>query len=207
MERKHAQPKKWTFEIPPIRALLGIEMNGGLWCDPFAGMKSPAQVKNDLNPQANAEFHMDSLDFLKTQPSEHYDGVLYDPPYSFRQASECYKTHGRERLTASVTNMKYWADCRDEITRIVKLGGKVLCFGWSSTGMGMSRGCEMKRVLMVPHGGSRYDTICTVEIKNENVLFDYAAIQETPRRISRRQITKAKAMMSGAESLRQCKCR
>lgn len=165
MERKHAQPNKWTFEIPPIKQLLKEEMNGGAWCDPFAGMTSPAQVRNDLNPDAPAEFHMDALEFLRAQPSNHYDGVLYDPPYSMRQASECYKTYGKERFTANVTNMRYWSQCKTEIARILKPGGKVMCFGWNTMGIGMKRGFEMTRVLMVPHGGSRNDTIATVETR------------------------------------------
>lgn len=190
MERKHAQPNKWTFAIPPIKVLLAEEINDGIWCDPFAGMKSPAQVRNDLNPAANADFHMDALDFLKAQPSGHFDGVLYDPPYSFRQASECYRNHGRERLTATVANMTYWAACKDEIGRILKLGGKALCFGWNSMGVGKSRGFKMTRVLMVPHGGQRYDTICTVEVKMQTVLFEHAPTGGNSRRISRRLIQK-----------------
>jgi len=153
------------FHHTPIKNLLSEEMNDGLWCDPFAGQHSPAQVRNDLNPEANAEFHMDALDFLKSQPTAHYDGVLYDPPYSSRQASECYANYGRQHLTGTVTNKKYWAQCKDEIARILKPGGKALCFGWNSMGICKSRGFEMTRVLMVPHGGSRNDTVCTVEIK------------------------------------------
>ena len=61
--------------------------------------------------------------------------------------------------------MKYWSDCKNEIARILKPGGKAICFGWSSMGIGKNRGFEMKRILLVPHGGSRNDTICTVEIK------------------------------------------
>ena len=53
-----------------------------------------------------------------------------------------------------------------EIARILKLNGKVICFGWSSMGLGKNRGFEMTRILLVPHGGSKNDTICTVEIKN-----------------------------------------
>jgi hypothetical protein len=183
MERKHAAPNKWTFGIPPIKRLLAEEVTGGIWCDPFAGMKSPAQVKNDLNPEANAEFHMDALEFLRAQPTGHFDGVLYDPPFSSRQASECYRSFGKELLTATVTNNRYWADCKNEIARILKLGGKALCFGWNSMGVSMSRGFEMQRVLMVPHGGTRHDTICTVEIKTQCVLFNHAAIKEKPARL------------------------
>ena len=62
--------------------------------------------------------------------------------------------------------MKYWADCKNEIARILKPGGKAICFGWSSMGLGKNRGFEMNRILLVPHGGSKNDTICTVEQKH-----------------------------------------
>ena len=50
----------------------------------------------------------------------------------------------------------------------IQFCGKVLCFGWNSMGCGMKRGFDMKRILLVPHGGSRNDTICTVEVKGGN---------------------------------------
>ena len=59
--------------------------------------------------------------------------------------------------------MKYWGDCKTEIARIVKHGGKVICFGWTTMGIGINRGFEMQRILIVPHGGSKNDTLVTVE--------------------------------------------
>lgn len=50
IDRIWAMPNKWTFQIPPIAALLKEEMTGGIWIDPFAGKSSPAHIKNDLNP-------------------------------------------------------------------------------------------------------------------------------------------------------------
>ena len=44
-------PSAWTFIIKPISDLLKEEVNNGLWCDPFAGKNSPAQIKNDINPE------------------------------------------------------------------------------------------------------------------------------------------------------------
>lgn len=107
---------------------------------------------------------MDALDFLKTFEDESVDVVLYDPPYSLRQVVECYKGYGKE-VTKETTQSSWRARHLDEIQRILKINGKVLCFGWNSNGAGKKRGFEMKRVLLVPHGGSKYDTICTVEIK------------------------------------------
>lgn len=107
---------------------------------------------------------MDALDFLKTFENESVDAVLYDPPYSLRQVVECYKGYGKS-VTQETTQSTWRAKHLDEIARILKLGGKVLCFGWNSNGVGKKRDFEMYRVLLVPHGGSKYDTICTADIK------------------------------------------
>ena len=169
IERVWAMPNKWTFTIKPIENLLLEEVGSpmfmeGTWCDPFAGMNSPAQVRNDLNPEANAQFHMDAIEFLKSRKDEEFDGVILDPPYSLRQVSEHYKEAGLA-ITGWHTSSGWISTIKDEAMRITKQGGKVLCFGWNSMGMGMSRGFEMIRVLLVPHGGNKNDTICTVEVK------------------------------------------
>jgi hypothetical protein len=111
--------------------------------------------------------HMDALAFLKSLETEKYDDVLFDPPYSITQAKTCYDGHGMELLDTKPTSMKYWGDCKSEIARITKSGGKVICFGWNSMGIGKNRGFEMTRVLLVAHGGSKNDTIVTVEVKNK----------------------------------------
>ena len=169
IKRIWAMPNKWTFTIKPIKELLerevgaGLMMNG-LWCDPFAGQNSPAQVTNDLNPKNKADFHLDALDFLRQQETGKYDGVLFDPPYSPHQVKEVYEDIGRETV-ADNTRMDFWSNCKNEIVRILKPGGKAICFGWNSMGLGKNRGFEMLEILLVPHGASRNDTICTVEIK------------------------------------------
>ncbi len=163
IERKWAMPNKWTFAIKPIAELLRQEVTEGLWIDPFAGEMSPASITNDLNPERRTDYHMDAMDFLEMFEDCSVDGVLYDPPYSQRQVKECY-----EGISGGIKwdgRMTFWSDSKNEIARILKPGGKVLCFGWNSMGLGKSRGFEMTKVLLVPHGGSRNDTICTVEIK------------------------------------------
>lgn len=162
IERIWAMPSRWTFSIKPIKRLLEQEMTDGLWVDPFAGKCSPATVTNDLNPENPADYHVDALEFLKSIESASVDGVLYDPPYSPRQVKECYDSIGIEKWDGR-TN--FWSDAKNEIARIVKPGGKVICFGWNSMGIGKTRGFKMTKILLVPHGGSRNDTICTVEVK------------------------------------------
>ena len=91
-------PNRNTFSVPPIKALLAEEMNPGeFWIDPFANRNRLANVTNDLNADYDTDYHMDALDFLKMFPDDSVDGVLYDPPYSPRQVSECYKGVGAQR--------------------------------------------------------------------------------------------------------------
>lgn len=165
IERKWAMPNRWTFTIPPIRQLLKEELTEGLWIDPFAGKTSPAGITNDLNREQLTDYHMDALDFLKMFGEASVDGVLYDPPYSPRQVKECYEGIGLLGLWDGRTS--FWSEAKNEIARIVKPQGKVICFGWNSMGCGKGRGFEMTRVLLVPHGGTRNDTICTVEVKRQ----------------------------------------
>lgn len=155
-------PNKWTFTIKPIKELLKMEVVG-YWCDPFAGENSPAQIKNDLN--GKSEFNMDALLFLKSRKDSEFDGVLFDPPYSITQAKQCYEGRGMDLLDVKPTSMKYWGDCKNEIARILKPQGKAICFGWTSMGIGINRGFQMDKILLVPHGGSKNDTIVTVERK------------------------------------------
>lgn len=165
IQRIWSMPNKWTFKIKPIKELLKEEVTKGVWADPFAGENSPAVITNDLRESMPTGSHLDALVFLKEIKSNSLDGVLFDPPYSITQAKQCYEGYGMDKLNTKPTSMKYWGDCKNEIARIVKPGGKVICFGWNTMGIGKNRGFEMQRILIVPHGGSKNDTLVTVEVK------------------------------------------
>lgn len=165
IERIWSMPNKNTFEIAPIKTLLQEEVDlSKYWIDPFANRNKIASVTNDLNKEYDTNYHLDALDFLKIFDDETVDGVLYDPPYSPRQVSECYNDVGYN-VTWDTTKASFWGNHKREISRIVKIGGKVITFGWNSGGIGYKYGFEIQRILIVPHGGWHNDTICTVEIK------------------------------------------
>lgn len=165
LERVWSMPNKNTFDILPIKKLIAEEVDlNNYWVDPFANKNKIATVTNDLNTAYDTNYHLDALEFLKMFDDSSVDGVLYDPPYSPRQVSECYNNVGIE-VTQDTTKASFWGNHKKEISRIVKLGGKVLTFGWNSGGIGFKYGFEIQRILLVPHGGWHNDTICTVEIK------------------------------------------
>lgn len=170
IERKWAMPSRWTFTIRPIKNLLREEIGLDIleikkWIDPFAGKHSLANYTNDLNPNMPTQEHISALEYLKKQKDNNFDGCLYDPPYSPRQVKECYASIGLQCFNED-TKMTFWSKCKDEIARIIKPNGKVICCGWNSMGLGLSRGFTMTRILLVPHGGSKNDTIITVEFKD-----------------------------------------
>lgn len=168
IEKVWAMPNGNTFTIKPIKLFVERDVQkGGVIVDPFANSCKYGTITNDLNPEFETTYNMDALEFLKLIPSDSVDLVLYDPPYSITQASQLYKEYGKEKLEINVSNMKYWASCKDQIARILKVGGICLSFGWNTNGIGKGRNFEMTDVLIVSHGGSKNDTLCTREVKHE----------------------------------------
>lgn len=177
IERVWAMPNKNTFEIKPIHDLIVDELTDGLWIDPFANRNKLASVTNDLSMEFDTDYHFDAFDFLKLFDDNSVDGVLYDPPYSPRQVSECYNNVGYN-VTWDTTKASFWGNHKREISRIVKIGGKVITFGWNSGGIGYKYGFEIQKILLVPHGGWHNDTICTVEVKTHESEISYSKESE-----------------------------
>ena len=158
-------PNKWTFTIKPIKELLNRHVGDGKeWLDPFAGKNSPAEITNDINLDMPTKYHFDALGFLKIQENNSAIGIILDPPYSLRQISEHYKKAGI-KITGWHTSAGWASAIKNETARIIKPNGKAICCGWTSMGLGKGRSFEMCEILLVPHGGSKNDTIITVEKK------------------------------------------
>jgi hypothetical protein len=171
IDREWAMPSSSTFTIPPIKRLLEEELTEGFWLDPFAGSNTLVKLfpfihaeTNDLNPDLDADYHMLAHEFLQRYDDKSIDGILYDPPYSVRQVKEVYNGIGLQ-VTQQDTQTWFYTKIKNEIQRVMKPGGKIISFGWNSGGMGKKRGFEISRILLVPHGGVRNDTIVTVETK------------------------------------------
>lgn len=161
--RKWAMPNKNTFDIKPIRELLTkYTTNCESSVDPFANVNRVAHICNDLDPQHGTDFTMDALEFLKMWPDSSFDLILFDPPYSPRQVSECYKSLDMT-VNMQTTQSSFWGNLKKEISRVCMHEGYVISCGWNSGGIGKTKGFEIVEILMVAHGGWHNDTIVTVE--------------------------------------------
>lgn len=168
INRAWAMPNENTFSIPPIKKLiesyLHVVYGDKKIIDPFC-RNSPFKhlsISNDLNKKVDSDYHLDALDFLKIMDQSPL--VLFDPPYSPRQVSECYKQSGLS-VNMQTTQASFWSNMKAEISRIVSENGYCITFGWNSGGIGKKYGFEIVEILMVAHGGWHNDTIVTVERK------------------------------------------
>lgn len=153
-----------TFTIKPVRLFVERYVGDGKgWADPFAGFNSPAQYTNDLNPEAPTQKHVEAKDFVKFVPKR-LNGVLFDPPFSYRQISEHYR-HLKKKATALDTSYNFYRRVMIAFAPRVKVGGIVLSFGWNTNGFGKGLGFETVEVVVVQHGLHHNDTLCTAERK------------------------------------------
>jgi hypothetical protein len=143
-------PNLKTFQIKPISIIIKKYKNGGVWLDPFT-----------------FPYSKDAIEYLKEYSNQSVDGVLFDPPYSPRQLKECYEDKG---MVLHDTTSSVWSSWKDEIARVIKPNGLCLSFGWSTNGLGKSRGFQIIEILLVAHGGNHNDTIVVVERKVQGVL-------------------------------------
>lgn len=147
---------RYTFSVKPIREW--VEKNcQGRTLNLFAGKTklNIDEVRNDLDPEALADYRMDALEFLRTWQGEKFDTILIDAPYAYRKSMEMYKG----------IRCSPFRQLKDEITNVIKPGGMVIVFGYHSNTMGSNRGFKVERIALFSHGGAIHDTIASVERK------------------------------------------
>lgn len=166
--RTFAMGNPETFSLKPVRDLLDLWLvDSKVVIDPFARNSTRASITNDLNPTTSAQYHLTAEDFVVELAQQQIiaDAVLFDPPYSPRQISECYQQIGRSCTTKDTQNSRLYKCVKDGLDKLLIPGGIAICCGWNSMGMGLGRGYEMLSLLLVPHGAAHNDTIVTVERK------------------------------------------
>lgn len=176
INRIWSMPNSKTFKIKPIKELiLKYVKNNYIILDPFANecsiknyLNCKKYISNDLDTEYNTDYHLEAQEFMKLFDDKSIDMILYDPPYSGRQVSECYKKL-QKTVTYKDTNSGYFTKFKKEISRIIKPNGIVITCGWNTNGIGMKLGFEILEILIVAHGSSHNDTLITVERKKNEI--------------------------------------
>lgn len=147
---------RYTFSIKPIREWVENECEG-LTLNLFAGKTklNINEIRNDLDKDAIADYHMDALQFLREWNGEKFNTILLDPPYAYRKSMEMYNG-----IICSP-----FKQLKDEINRVISDNGKTITFGYHSNTMGKWRGFIIEKIALFSHGGAIHDTIASVERK------------------------------------------
>ncbi len=162
--RVWAMPNAWTFTIHPIKTILEKYVGDGKgWVDPFAGNNSPAEHTNDHNPERKAKSHLEARVFCKKLKGK-FKGILFDPPYSFTQIKQHYTFLG-QKPNKEMTDMRFYETVKTIMCEKIKKGGYAISCGWNTNGFGKARGFKIIEILAVAHGGSKNDTLVTIEQK------------------------------------------
>jgi hypothetical protein len=110
-------------------------------------------IRNDLDPEMPADYHLDALKFLRSWSSKTFDTILLDLPYALRKSMELYKGN----ICSPFRQLK------DEIPRCMLPGGIAITFAYHSVVMGASGNFSLERIALFSHGGAIHDTIASVE--------------------------------------------
>ena len=138
--------------------------------DPFARNCELATITNDINPDTNANYCMDALDFLCMLPSEMADIVIFDPPFSRTQNKRKYG-----EIANVYTKPGYVKKCMLQIIRILKPNGVLMKLGYNSTRH--LPALELNKLYIVNFGGNRNDVIVSIWINKQKPLSYYMKLK------------------------------
>jgi hypothetical protein len=161
-------PDKWTFQIPVIADFISkylFKAKNVLF--PFAGQtRYPAHPSIDyidIDPTVPKPVIVgNTLDILPqlVQQNKKYDLIISDPPFTFCQCLRRYKNKDFQEISIC---KKYYDD-------LLNADGRIIHFGFNSTGMGLKRGYKKEVLFVVNHGGSHNDLLILVERKMVQTL-------------------------------------
>jgi hypothetical protein len=154
-ERWFEMPRKWTFQMPKLRAWVEERIEGKT-LNLFGGITrlNGDIAYNDINPDLPADYRRDAYDLAEWSDSaDRFDTVIFDPPYTAFQAVRTYGGKKAQEVSHA----------RDVVEYVLKPKGRVISLGFNSTGMSESRGFVREGVALVNCGGSHNDFILVSE--------------------------------------------
>jgi hypothetical protein len=154
---------RYTFKNKRVKEWVENHCKG-LVLNLFAGKyrlnlpKGSKEIRNDLNPDMNADYHMDALEFVKQWAegcnNPKFNTVILDPPYALRKSMTKYNGF----ISSPFNQIK------NKLLDIIEPNSIIMTMGYHSNSMGKTRGFKQEHILLMSHGGAIHDTILTLEI-------------------------------------------
>jgi len=123
---KPAAIGRWTFQTRIVREIVLDELKGRV-LNACAGKTKLEKggveiVRNDLNPEIDADHHVDIEKVDEVFEPDSFDVVILDPPFDQSQSDEHYDgLHARNLGKA-----------RQKLVELIRPGGKIIELGWST---------------------------------------------------------------------------
>lgn len=156
MEYYTVQPSRWTFQSRKIRRWVEKHLRGRV-LNACAGKTRLTHdheiVRNDVDPDRDADLHVDVCEISDHLDHASFDTVVYDPPFTAYQATRTYD--GREVGDDGVA--------KQEFDRLLRPGGRVIQLGYTTTCMPMSLGYPRQAVAVFNTLGRMNDYLGTVD--------------------------------------------
>jgi hypothetical protein len=157
------QPNRWTFAETKIRRWVEQRLRGRV-LNACAGKTKLAHdheiVRNDIDETRDADVHVDVCEISNHFPAESFDTILYDPPFSENQANRSYELEDGEAVVAGND-----AVAKRQFDDLLRPGGRVIQFGYTTTCMPMSLGYERREVAVWNTLGRMNDYLSVVDEK------------------------------------------
>jgi len=159
----HRTLGRWTFEYTPAREFVESRLKGRVLnaCAGKTLLEHDGEiVRNDLNPDRDADLHVDVCEIADHFVPGEFDTVVFDPPFDDHQAEDKY-----DGLRADGV-----LEAFGEFAKLVRPNGRVITFGWNSWGMSSIDAFEREETILLQRGPCLRDVIVTVDRRTNHSI-------------------------------------
>lgn len=156
---------RWTFEYAPAREFVEERLSGRVLnaCAGKSRLDHDGEiVRNDLNPERDAELHVDVCEIADHFDPQSFATVVFDPPFDDLQAADKYDSFRADSVLAAF----------EQFARLVEPDGAVITFGWNSWGMRSHPSFEREETVLFQRGPVKRDVIATVDRRTSGAISD-----------------------------------
>lgn len=147
---------RWTFEYQPAREFVESRLRGRVLNSCAGKTKLDHEdeiVRNDLNPDRDADIHVDVAEVARHVEPQSFDTVVFDPPFDDLQAADKYDSLRADSVLEAF----------GQFAELVKPQGRVITFGWNSWGMRSHAAFEREETMLFQRGPVKRDVIATID--------------------------------------------